>query len=195
MLENYISYEMGRLKYLIGNGMIPKLVDAEIRLEKLINTDHTSHHTPFRIKGIADRVESISGTHHILDYKTGKVDTAKLKLDKGIDAIFEKENFDKARQILCYIYMYSATGVSPENCKAAFYSFVNHKNGWLYLDNNEELRIDKETLTSIENALLNWREKVYETSVFEHNPKSEYCVYCRRKSGSESAAEYQVLSE
>lgn len=179
MLFSFLQFEKKRLEKMTSENLNPKLIAVEMKLSKSIPLDHYERKTPFKLYGLADRIEEVSGFHHILDYKTGKVEKKDIELPVDINEIFEDGASSKLLQMICYIYMYSGDHISPENCKAAFYSFRFHSQGWMYVSNKDRSEINRDILLQFEKALINWREKVYTLEHFEHNPKAQYCQFCQ----------------
>jgi ATP-dependent helicase/nuclease subunit B len=175
MLERFIGYELKLAKEREAIGVKPAIVDIEMSLRKEVPIQQYDWSKPVAIRGLVDRLETIAGQVRILDYKTGKVKDTDVRLNKPIADIMKSDKHGKLLQLLCYIYMYSKDGREPENMTAGFYSFVAHKNGFMMFE--DKMTVEK--LHEFEQAFMDWVKQVYATEVFEHNPDSKFCEYCR----------------
>lgn len=175
MLERFIGYELKLAKEREANGVKPSIIDVEMYLRKELPVQQYNWSKPVAIRGLVDRLESVAGQVRILDYKTGKVDDTEVRLNKPIADIMKSDKHGKLLQLLCYIYMYSQDGREPENMTAGFYSFVAHKNGFMMFED----KMTSYKLQEFEQAFMDWVKQVYATEIFEHNPDSKYCQYCR----------------
>jgi len=179
MLDSYLDYEKKRINKSPNDNLNKKIIAVEMQLTRAVPLDNHPRKTAFNLYGLADRVEEIGGFHHILDYKTGKVEKKDLEVPIAIEKIFDEGASSKLLQMICYIYMYSNKNALPENCRTAFYSFRFHSQGWMYVTKKDQTEIDNNFLLQFEKELLNWREKVYTTEHFEHNQKAQYCQFCQ----------------
>lgn len=185
MLESYIRFEKKRIEQMDSDSLSRKIIAVEMPLTYTVPTDTHPRKSTFKLYGLADRVEEIAGRHYILDYKTGKVEKKDIEIPVEIEKVFDENASSKLIQMICYIYMYSRQSVSPENCQTAFYSFRFHSQGWMNVIKKDRTEISEDVLMQFENVLLGWREKVYSTEVFEHNPKSEFCQFCQSHQSAE----------
>jgi ATP-dependent helicase/nuclease subunit B len=175
MLERFIGYELKLAKEREAMGVKPSIVDVEMFMRKEVDTQQYDWSKPVAIRGLVDRLETVAGQVRILDYKTGKVKDTDVRLNKPIAEIMKSDKHGKLLQLLCYIYMYSQDGREPENITAGFYSFVAHMKGYMMFED----KMTTEKLHEFEQALMDWVKQVYATEVFEHNPDSKFCEYCR----------------
>ena len=60
--------------------------------------------TRVKLRGKADRIDRVDQVVRIIDYKSGKVDPASLKLKSIVD-VFERDDKEKAVQLLQYVFM------------------------------------------------------------------------------------------
>ena len=80
-----------------------------------------------KLRGTADRIDTVDGIVRVLDYKTGVVNPRDLQISDWQDIIVEPK-FQKAFQIMCYALMaYEQKGVSE--FKAGIISFKKLNNG------------------------------------------------------------------
>ena len=112
--RNAITFEV--IKKYVSNFLEKDMVrcsDNEITIiavEKTVKVPFTITQQPYPIflKGKLDRLETVNGLPHILDYKTGQVYPYELKLD-SLNEITTSEKQAKAFQLLCYAYMIHST--------------------------------------------------------------------------------------
>ena len=140
------------------------------------------------LKGIIDRIDNYNGELRIIDYKSGKCVTDDLHIPK----LSEKENNPVNHlmkvcqekkyilQLLVYNYLYRGKyPTKPFPAKTGIISLINMSESPIYLENK---------LTDTFEELMVIFEKVFTrivTDIFdiskqiEHNPGSQYCIYCR----------------
>ena len=100
-LKTYLNYTS---KQLGSNDLVMISTEEELRAQLATPTCTATFH------GFADRIDRFGGVTRVIDYKTGKVDNANLKLpvrhqgDSDLDYL--KQSPEKALQLLLYKYMY-----------------------------------------------------------------------------------------
>ncbi|PQB05367.1 PD-(D/E)XK nuclease family protein [Aureitalea marina] len=87
---------------LLNKGNNLEIVSLEEELEMELNLPHITY--PVRIYGKADRIDLFNGDIRIVDYKTGAVEPADLKVKEWAELI-EDYKYAKAFQVLCYALM------------------------------------------------------------------------------------------
>jgi len=174
MLVRIINFEKGLLAERIKEDITPKLIATEMMLSKSVNEEKYDWSKPIKLRGKVDRIEDIAGIVHILDYKTGKVEDKDIKLNKPITQLFADDKNGKLLQLLCYIYMYKGDNRAAGNITAGFYSFIEHRKGFMMLDET----MTEAKLQEFEVAFVDWVKQLYAIEKFEHNPNSKYCQYC-----------------
>ena len=134
-------------------------------------------------KGNFDRIDQIGNTVRIIDYKTGNVAKADLKLN-----IDELERKPKALQLLFYQYLYykDVSKARPnaqigDKVSCGMYSLKKLNQGLVELEweksNLESLNQD--CFDALESYLKNWIEELYyNDTTIVHNPKAKYCEFC-----------------
>lgn len=179
MLEKAVDFEINQLKEREKEGKWCKISS----IESFLSADIPQTEIPFslKIKGKADRIDDESGVMRIIDYKTGAVSDAdvKIKSDKAFENVFDGKN-SKAVQLLFYSYMKSKEGIAPENIQSALFSLKNHSSGWQYLTVDDRTYASTDDLILFEQQLIATAKKMLALSVFEHSPNSKHCEYCNR---------------
>ena len=167
--KDYVTRFLETEKELISEKNQLKIIATEKKLEAFIDIDGFDF--PIKIKGTVDRIDELNGITRIIDYKTGKVETANLKVLE-ISSLVE-EKYSKAIQVLLYAYMYSKTNQSKK-IESGIISFKNLKSGFIKVDfgkNDFEItqnRIDefidtvKEIIKEIFDDSIPFTEKIHE---------------------------------
>jgi ATP-dependent helicase/nuclease subunit B len=179
MLKRIINYERQLLAKRKGDGLVSRVEKIEFTLEREIETSKFDWAKPVKLRGKGDRLDSVSGIHYILDYKTGRVLQKDIEMKGNVEELFLDDNSSKQLQLLSYIYMFIGQGYNLENVRAGFYSFINHSQGYMILNGKDESIIDFETIQSFEVGFMNWVKRLYELESFCHNEESKHCEYCR----------------
>ena len=122
---------------------------------------------PLQFKGKIDRVEKRNGHIQVIDFKTGMVKAAALKLKNWGDLATEP-NASKTLQLLAYAMLYQEK--YPETpIKAGIYSFKNTAPGIMYFENgtasSDRQTITTETIGEFKNALVGIVQEIFNTEV------------------------------
>lgn len=130
-----------------------KIIATEQDLEATITIDEFDF--PIKLRGQVDRIDQLNGVTRIIDYKTGNVTAANLKVS-DISVIGE-EKYSKAIQVLLYAFLYSQNFETKE-LEGGIISFKNLKGGFLKVDfgkKDHEISSEKidEFLISIKNLI------------------------------------------
>ncbi len=131
------------------------------------------------IKGIIDRVDRIPGEPgiRILDYKTGTVREADLKI-KDWDALITEDKYSKAFQVLTYAWLYRAVnpGVSQLNAGLISMKSASGKPAEVVLPEGAALH---DAMPEFENLLNRLLTALFdENKPFEQTSDPERCTYC-----------------
>ena len=157
-----------------------------LELEQFIHTKLKVEGLEFELSGKVDRIDKIGDKLRIVDYKTGRVDSAELNFENYEELIL-KPNKSKAFQLLMYAYLYLK--MNPQylntNVLAGNFSFKNINEGFLHItkkiDNKkQELIINSEVLDKIEEQISEVLIKIM-TESFTQTENEENCKYCDYK--------------
>jgi ATP-dependent helicase/nuclease subunit B len=136
--KNLIAFEVAKRN--IYNFLIQEKQHIEngdelfiLSLEKPHETifEHPNLPYPVKISGKVDRIELRNNTIRIIDYKTGKVEANKLKINTFDGLTLDLAN-DKIIQLLCYAMMFQTNPLKGNyNVEVGIFSFKNMKAGFL----------------------------------------------------------------
>ncbi|MEO9570593.1 MAG: PD-(D/E)XK nuclease family protein [Polaribacter sp.] len=125
---------------------------------------------PIKIHGQVDRVDELNGVIRIIDYKTGMVSNANLKV-LDFEMLREKEQH-KAIQVLLYAYLYTKSKKYNFNqpLEAGIYSFKNLNSGFLSVNfssnyRKPDLEITEERLEEFINVIKTYIKEIYTLDV------------------------------
>ena len=127
---------------------------------------------PIKIHGNVDRVDELNGEIRIIDYKSGMVQAAELKV-LDFEKLREKEQY-KAIQVLMYAYCYAQEKKFDfsKNLKAGIYSFKNLNSGFLAINFSSNYRKPETTIT--EEKLEEFIEELKEYIKEIYNPETPF---------------------
>ncbi len=133
---NFLQYEKEEISR--GNEIVVK--QLEIELKAPFDLDGRT----VNIRGFADRIDQYNGVTRVIDYKTGVAESGKLKL-KDFEEIIVSKDYDKALQLLLYVYMYHDQ-FQEDKVSAGIISFRKLKEGVMLLNINQNTVLSKEDL-------------------------------------------------
>ena len=150
----------------------------EVPLEWNIRSEDSGWHTDVILRGKADRIEQFGSLVRILDYKTGQVNNTDALIPKKLEEMFGPNAKPKLLQLLIYQYVHCRMhGLPPGNVIPGLYSMKNHTQGTVWLHADSKMG-ELPGLDTIEKGILSMVKRIYETEMFTHNPKSDFCSYC-----------------
>lgn len=141
-IYNFLNVELKGL----AAGDEVRILFLEERFERKF--EHPDLPFPVLIGGSVDRIEERNGRIRIIDYKTGKVESASVTLKKWTDLTKEIKS-DKIIQILAYAFMFE-NHTKGKEMEVGIISFKNLKNGFLPFKFKE----GKEETTVVDAAIL-----------------------------------------
>ena len=136
--KNLIAFEVAKRniynflfqeKQSLENG--DELFILSLEKEHAVEITHANLPYPIKIAGKVDRIELRNKTIRIIDYKTGKVEANKLKINTFEGLTLDLAN-DKIIQLLCYALMFQNDAIRENyNVEVGIFSFKNMKGGFL----------------------------------------------------------------
>lgn len=164
--KNLIAFEVAKRN--IYNFLIQEKQHIEngdelfiLSLEKPHETifEHPNLPYPVKISGKVDRIELRNNTIRIIDYKTGKVEANKLKINTFEGLTLDLAN-DKIIQLLCYALMFQTNPLKGNyNVEVGIFSFKNMKAGFLPFTFGKGRGVVSETIITTE-FLENFKEEL-----------------------------------
>tara|TARA_B110000046_G_scaffold185997_1_gene231173 strand:+ start:12979 stop:15723 length:2745 start_codon:yes stop_codon:yes gene_type:complete len=125
---------------------------------------------PIRIHGNVDRVDELNGEIRIIDYKSGMVKSAELKV-LNFDQLREREQY-KAIQVLLYAFLYSKSKKHDfsKNIKAGIFSFKNLNQEFLAINfssnyRNPDTIITQEKLDEFLDEIKLYIKEIYNLAI------------------------------
>ena len=174
-LNTFLNAELSELTTLNQSGKQLKLLQIEHELSTIINVDGKQ----IKLKGKADRIDSIDGETRIVDYKTGAVSENKeLKL-KAWESLQEVAK-NKAFQLLMYAYLYHKMNPNESSgIQSGIVSFRALSNGLMKVSLDGESILSDEVLSAFEMELRDLIASISNTkSKFVQTDDLEICSYC-----------------
>lgn len=167
-VKEYVSIFLQKEKQLVqSNELIIKGLEQELNYETQLGE------LPLKLKGKIDRIDALNGQLRIIDYKTGRVDDAKLNV-KNADKFFEKSDYKIALQLMFYRLLAQKNYPEFEAIPAVI-SFKEISKEPSVLKGE----ISDEIIYQFEENLYSFLSQLIQPDlIFEHNQSSNYCKYC-----------------
>ena len=169
-VKRFLSME----KKVLQKGHSIKILGAELKLNTSIHIPGIDF--PIKIRGIVDRIDEFDGVTRIIDYKTGKVNPADLKV-LSFEEIKDVK-YSKAIQVLLYAFLYSQNNplVKEQPLVAGIISFKNLKAGLLKINfsskvKNPEHNINVEKLDDFMDQISLLLQEIYNPEIPFKEPK------------------------
>ena len=124
-INRFLTLEMNSL----SESDTLKIIATEQDLETTITIDEFDF--PIKLRGQVDRIDELNGVTRIIDYKTGNVTAANLKVSDI--SLITQEKYSKAIQVLLYTFLYSQS-FKTTTLEGGIISFKNLKSGILKVD-------------------------------------------------------------
>ncbi len=152
-------------------------------LEKELTHDLSINKTMVSLYGKADRIDQFpDGAIRIVDYKTGNVDTKKLKV-KNIPEMFTNPDLGKAFQLMMYALMYKRSQNTNYDICSGIVSTRERNAPFNPLEVNETELMDAGTITEFEENLISMLYEIHDPNVeFSQTNDTKRCSYCDYKS-------------
>lgn len=145
--KNYLSFEIAKkfISQFLSNERESLKQGTKIRvlaLEQELSCQHRPKGFDFDVslKGTIDRIDEVNGVLRIVDYKTGKVKPADMKVSNW-EMLVSDEKYGKAFQVLMYAYLYLMNNrvagedreslLDTQAMETGIISFKNLKSGFM----------------------------------------------------------------
>jgi CRISPR/Cas system-associated exonuclease Cas4 (RecB family) len=132
-----------------------------------------------KLKGFADRIDSLGDNVRIIDYKSGAVKEKELK-PESLEVFFSDKHSDKAFQLMCYACLYFRE--HPEfagSIESGIISFRLASRGLIPLNLNDNKLITRSDCDAFEEILKQGLQPLFdEQNPFTQTSDPKVCEYC-----------------
>ncbi|HEY0030996.1 MAG TPA: PD-(D/E)XK nuclease family protein [Bacteroidia bacterium] len=176
-INNFLDAEIESLNKLEKAG-VPMMIKA---LEQELETTIVSGSQSIKLRGKADRIDSIGAQIRIIDYKTGLADNKELKFEEW-DAIRNDATLAKSFQLLTYAWMYQKMNPAiKDNIVSGIITFRDLSAGLKTVKANNSDALDVNVLTKYEQQLQLLLSDIFDPALpfskaIDH-ANCEYCVF------------------
>lgn len=175
-IQNFLHQELDFFYELKKEGK-PLIIKAlEEKLEYFITVGETN----VKLKGSADRIDSVGNVTRIIDYKTGKVENRELIVSDIQDLIKEK-HLNKSFQLLMYAYLYKKVSKNKNSLQSGIFSFRSLSSGLrkVTMEGFDDEGLSDRTLEEFEQELSKLISNLLsEDALFEQTSDIENCTHC-----------------
>ena len=156
-----------------------KIISLESLFTSILSCMAGGKEIQVRIKGKIDRIDLWDDTLRVIDYKTGSVQSAELKL-KSWDKLTSDPKMAKAFQLLLYAYLYYKNHENPGlKIQTGNISMRKISEGFKMVKLPEDKEIDNESMITFEDLLKALLEKILDPEIpFVQTEDAENCTYC-----------------
>jgi ATP-dependent helicase/nuclease subunit B len=132
-----------------------------------------------KVKGKTDRIDLLGDTIRIIDYKTGSVQAAELKL-KSWDKLTGDPKMAKTFQLLVYAWLYFKNNLNTgHRIQTGNITMRKISEGFMKVRLPEEKEIDDESMKIFEAMLIDLLEKILDPGIpFVQTEDEDNCTYC-----------------
>lgn len=132
---------------------------TERRMETTIDVAGIPY--PVKLKGFADRIDTIDGLWHVIDYKTGKVEPGELSI-KEWEEIITPEGKTKALQLIMYAWLLSKEEANLTELKAGIHALRKVSSGLMLYKRQNESSIYLDDLQTFESILTSLLQEIFQ---------------------------------
>jgi len=179
-LENILKAEAEAIEKAAADNKMITILALEQELHTTITLHEGSNkEKTVRLKGLADRIDTIGGVIRVIDYKTGRIGPYELSFKEwGIP--FNKSDKSKNFQLLFYAYMYSKMNDAEADIEPGILSLRSPAKGLQIMTHPGGKGIlKKEDIRAFESELKILLEKLLDPDIpFAQTDDSSNCQYC-----------------
>ncbi len=177
-INNFLDAEIGNIQKAEKEGtpIIIKALEHELESNLSVG-EHT-----IKVKGTADRIDTLGSTTRIVDYKTGLADSKELKLDDW-DDLRTNSGLAKSFQLLTYAWLYQKENPAiKENIVSGIITFRELSAGLKTVKVNDSVNLNMDVLADFEKQMLVLLSEIFDTSLrFTQTKEVDNCEYCAFK--------------
>lgn len=177
-INNFLDAEIVNIQSVEKNGT-PIIIKA---LEQELESDISIGPNTIKVKGKADRIDSVGSTTRIVDYKTGLADSKELKLEDW-DDIRTNAGLAKSFQLLTYAWLYQKENPAiEENIVSGIITFRELSAGLKTVKVNDSANLNVGILADFEKQLHLLLSEIFDTNLrFTQTKEVDNCEYCAFK--------------
>ena len=174
-INNFLNEEIKNISSNEVNSK-PTMIKA---LEQELETNLTVGSQQIKIKGNADRIDTIGKLTRIIDYKTGLADTKELKFEEW-DEIRTNTKLAKSFQLLMYALMYQKMNPAiQEHLISGIITFRELSAGLKTVKVNQSEELNVDVLKEFEEQVKLLLSEIFNPDMaFEQTQAIENCEYC-----------------
>ncbi len=174
-INNFLNEEIKNISSNEVNSK-PTMIKA---LEQELETNLTVGSQQIKIKGNADRIDTIGKLPRIIDYKTGLADTKELKFEEW-DEIRTNTKLAKSFQLLMYALMYQKMNPAiQEHLISGIITFRELSAGLKTVKVNQSEELNVDLLKEFEEQVKLLLSEIFNPDMaFEQTQAIENCEYC-----------------
>jgi ATP-dependent helicase/DNAse subunit B len=196
--ETEVSYGKNLLTFKVALRFINNFLDAEIvniqkaekegtpiiikALEQELESNLTVDGNAIKVKGKADRIDSLGSVTRIVDYKTGIADSKELKFEDW-DDLRTNAGLAKSFQLLTYAWLYQKENPAiKENIVSGIITFRELSAGLKPVKVNDSANLNVEVLADFEKQLHLMLSEIVDPKLrFTQTKEIDNCEYCAFK--------------
>jgi ATP-dependent helicase/nuclease subunit B len=178
-VERFLQNEKEQLRQWQEQGSKLKLLALEEMLQASVSVITEGKQMTVKVKGKADRIDSIDGVIRIIDYKTGRADSKELAFDEWEDLISDSKNA-KSFQLLTYAWLYGQVNEQAMYIQPGIASMRSAEGHLLTLHTPEkEEVIQRKQLKVFEDQLAHLIRDIMDPNLpFTQTSDEDNCRFC-----------------
>lgn len=167
-----------------------RLLECDLYVPKHKENDTFDYNeiSKIHIKGTIDRMQATDGVLEVMDYKTGKVDSTKLKIESdNIEEVFKDKKYDKLLQLFLYAILCAESHPDFSKYQKIRCAIIAIQEANKQSDKhicpatigkgNNILNI--ETLEKVKQELIKLLSRILDSNTpFEQTSDKQFCKYC-----------------
>jgi hypothetical protein len=179
LINQFIKQEAEDLQARDNPASSLKILELERNYKSRVSCIVSGKETEVSIRGKTDRVDMLDGITRIIDYKTGSVSAADLKL-KSWDKLTSDPKMSKAFQLLVYAWLfYRNQEIKNRQIETGNITLRKISEGFMKVKLPEEQEIGEESMEIFEGMLKALLEKILDPQIpFTQTDDVENCTYC-----------------
>lgn len=130
MTVTFLREERKRAAQYKAEGRVWVIRGVEVEMSQVLNLPGVDY--PVKVKGFADRLDTLDGVWCVIDYKTGTASASELKVDE-ISALVEEPSRAKALQLMTYAWLVSSLHSDVAAVEAGIFALRKNGEGLLKL--------------------------------------------------------------